>query len=270
MKKRDQYFQNPAISRGKLLPFATSPRAGVAALTSPPKDTEAMKLGRAFHSLMEGVEAFDIDFKIFDDREICEQIGGLKPRSTNQYRAWLDTQNDGREIISVGDWVDINTMVQNVKGSKFYCDTVGQSATVGYEVPFYATIDGLPFKCLADCVVEKGDTLLILDWKKTRLQLTASQRDMSWELKKWSLHFQHFHYSKVIAAATGKKVTFVFVFAEDSEPFDILPVILHPESELLIQAELLWNTSVKNYREYLSGNIFGLEKLVNDGILIIE
>jgi predicted peroxiredoxin len=272
MSQRDQYFNNAAIGRSLLLPFSISPLAGATALTLPKKNTDAMLFGRAFHAMMEGQKSFEMDFRVFDDREVCEQIGGAKPRSTTKYREWLDSQTDGRESIALEDFFSISKMVANIKASKFYENTVtaSASASVGFEVPFYATIDGLDFKCLADCVIEREKSILVIDWKKTRLQLTPSPRDIAHEVKKWFLHFQQYHYTRVIQAATGKKVSFVFVFSEDSAPFDCVPVLLSPDSELLISAEFLWTSAVKNYRAYLAGDVFGIEYFLDNNLLILE
>ena len=59
--KRNDYFNDPAISRGYLLNFKTSPRTGEV-LSKEKKDTSAMTFGRAFHSYMEGGDIFFSEF----------------------------------------------------------------------------------------------------------------------------------------------------------------------------------------------------------------
>jgi exodeoxyribonuclease VIII len=66
-----------------------------------PFDTKAMKLGRYYHTVLFEPHRLDLDFYIFKEKNKLAQIGGSKPRSTNDYKAWLaqEIENAGHKTM---------------------------------------------------------------------------------------------------------------------------------------------------------------------------
>ncbi len=267
---RNEYFEHPALSRGTLLNFKKSARTG-SFLINKEFDSSSMLYGRAVHSVMSN--DFEEEFYIFDDSGIIEEIGGKKPRGTSAYKAWkgnLILENEGKEAISYDDYMEILNLTENVKKSDFYAKAITHSgAKVETEKAFIATIGGKEFKCLADVAVEYEDRIVVIDWKSTRMDLDPSKSiKIMYELQKWDLTFQQHHYTKVIEAATGKPVVFVFVFMENHTGFEFLPIMVSKESDLLTQAAIDYDSALLNYDKYLAGDLEGIQ--IEDNILIIE
>lgn len=274
--ERHEYFENEATSRGDLLGFITSPRTGSAKLKQD-YDSAALIFGRAFHEYMEGT--FDNDYFVFDDSakvKELEEAGAKTARNTNKYRDWKSDffdANLGKVLISNEDYEKIVKMCNNIYDTNFYRELflAKEPVNISYEKAYYATIDGKKFKALADVAIDRGDNILIVDWKKTRKKLNPSNpMAISYIIKEWRLDFQQVHYKKIIEAATGKEVTFVFVFAEDHTGHEVLPVIIKEDSDLILQSELDWDIANDNHNKYLAGSTAGIDSILENNILIIE
>jgi len=80
------------------------------------EETDAMRIGSAYHTLILEPEKFEQEYFIFDDRHIIEVLigeGAKKPKATNQYKQWEENQYtyaDGKTIISWDDFEVINNM----------------------------------------------------------------------------------------------------------------------------------------------------------------
>jgi hypothetical protein len=269
---RNTYFDNPSLSRGLLQKFINSSRTG-AALIDKEYDSKAKSFGRAFHYYMESQEAFNNNVIVIpDDSIICEEIGGKKPRSTKAYRVWKESilaNSDTKEIITAEEFNTIEAMCDNIQANEMYIHLVRKDGVHAYEKAYYATINGIRYKALADYAIEMEDKIIICDWKTTISDLSRDNAAL-YELRKWKLHFQQFHYTKVIEEATGKKVQFLFFFSEKTNGNEVLPVIISHDSELITEAAIMWEDANEHYQEYLKGEIKGIDAKLDNGILIIE
>lgn len=76
------------LSYSSLSAFKSSPRDFVRYKLGDREETEAMLYGAMLHCLVLEPNDFFNRYHCLDDRDICNQIGGAKPRATNQYKAW--------------------------------------------------------------------------------------------------------------------------------------------------------------------------------------
>lgn len=89
-----------SLSYSSLSRFKKSPKSYIDYKLEPYEQTDAQQLGSLVHSLL--FEPAKFNEKYVTDTEICAQIGGAKPRGTNDYRAWKLKQT-GKTIVSQED-----------------------------------------------------------------------------------------------------------------------------------------------------------------------
>jgi exodeoxyribonuclease VIII len=115
MKATDaEYHASDFISASALKKIKVSPAHYKLAEKEPP--TDAMRFGSAYHCFVLEPERFETDFYVFDDRTIYEVLigeGFKSPRSTKDYKAWLESENQkiqGREMVSFDEFTRIQAM----------------------------------------------------------------------------------------------------------------------------------------------------------------
>jgi hypothetical protein len=85
------------------------------------KQTDAMVFGLIVHCLILEPEEFDNRYAIMEDADICAQIGGAKPRSTNAYKAWKEVylmEIGDRTIVSLETYNVAKSIAVNVKHNR--------------------------------------------------------------------------------------------------------------------------------------------------------
>lgn len=154
------------------------------------EDKEAYSFGRAFHTLILEPLEFNNRYFIFDDREICKEIGGARPTSTNKYKEWkenLITENVGKEIISLEDMNTLEKMEE-----KLY--SIPQVITLlngtKKEVIYQGEINGV--KCKGKLDIVKPNQMVI-DLKTTSKAPTPEQ---------FFKDFRNFNYDRQMAFYT--------------------------------------------------------------------
>lgn len=78
------------LSFSSLNSFRESPKDFIDYKFKEKKTTDAMLFGSMVHCLVLEPDDFENRYAVLDDQDICVQIGGLKPRSTNKYKEWKE------------------------------------------------------------------------------------------------------------------------------------------------------------------------------------
>ena len=267
---RNQYFDDPGLSRGYLLNFKRSSKSGAYLIKQKRKDTEAMNFGRAFHSYME----FDKEEDFFNTCIVFNPANRPEPNknfNSNKNKEWKKSIfNSSKDVITVEQYKTIKRMKQSAQGTQFYKRAFTERGDIKFEREFYTEIDGDRFKCLTDVSIEYPDRLICIDWKTTSSTLDVeNEYSIKRELKKWDLQLQETHYRKVIQANTDKEVIFVFFFVETSGANECLPVVISEGSDIMQEGEYLWNKCLYNYKQFKAGKIEGIDKYLTEGLIII-
>ncbi len=109
------------LSFSSLKAFAESPAEFIQYILREKKTTPAMQWGVLVHCMILEPDTFDDRYTIMDDLEICTQIGGKSPRSTNKYKDWkaefLSTAGDS-EIIPITMFNQAAIVVNNVNSNR--------------------------------------------------------------------------------------------------------------------------------------------------------
>jgi hypothetical protein len=81
------------------------------------EETPAMIFGSMVHCLVLEPQDFENRYFCLDDQDICVQIGGAKPRATNQYKAWKEVamqEAEGKKIVETNDYTAAKIIASNV------------------------------------------------------------------------------------------------------------------------------------------------------------
>lgn len=81
------------------------------------EETDAMIFGSMLHCLVLEPNDFESRYHCLDDRDICEQIGGAKPRATKAYKEWKEVamQEAGdRILVETNDYLNAKIIASNV------------------------------------------------------------------------------------------------------------------------------------------------------------
>lgn len=156
------------------------------------EDKEAYAFGRAFHTLILEPMEFNKRYFIFDDRQICKEIGGARPTSTNKYKEWKENliiENQGKEIISLEDMNVLEKMEE-----KLY--SIPQIASLfsgtKKEVIYQGEINGVKCKGKLDLVKPNQ---MVIDLKTTSKAPTPEQ--FAKEFRNYDYDRQMAFYSKL-------------------------------------------------------------------------
>jgi hypothetical protein len=109
--------QEDHLSYSSLSAFKRSPKSFIDYKMGIKEETEAMQYGSMFHCLVLEPEDFANRFHVLDDRDICIQIGGAKPRATNAYKAWYATamqEAGNKTLVETDDFLAAQIAANNV------------------------------------------------------------------------------------------------------------------------------------------------------------
>lgn len=109
--------QQGHLSFSSLKAFAESPATFAEYKLAKREPTEAMVYGAMLHCLVLEPMEFDKRYLCLDDRDICTQIGGTKPRATNAYKEWKAVtiaEAGERQIVETNDYLAAKIVASNV------------------------------------------------------------------------------------------------------------------------------------------------------------
>lgn len=93
------------LSYSSLSAFKSSPKAFIDYKLGIKEETDAMLYGAMLHCLVLEPDDFFNRYHCLDDRDICVQIGGAKPRATKAYKEWKEVAlaEAGNKILAETD-----------------------------------------------------------------------------------------------------------------------------------------------------------------------
>lgn len=117
----------------------------------PKSDSPHFKLGSAFHMMVLQPELFTDNYVLFDDNELCNSIGGARPKATNKYKEAYEqfiNDNIGKEILNPDEYNTVNRMAESIF-SNTQARELLQHAKLSEKI-FNNTIDGVNCKSKID------------------------------------------------------------------------------------------------------------------------
>lgn len=217
MKKTYNEYQEQSYSFSFLRNFAQSPAHARAYMDQELKSTPAMELGSAFHALMEGDKKFYDDYFIIDANERPNTSSSMAAKINKDWKAELIEAANYKDILSGDDWRTIiemrNAVDRHPAASKLLFDKGHNEIK-------------LTRKDLTGRLDKLVDGKYIIDWKST---VKINPEWMEKDIVKYFYHAQASMYNYL---ADGDLPVFL-VFVEKTAPFDVLPVLIPPGSDIM-------------------------------------
>lgn len=105
------------LSFSSLKAFAQSPATFMEYKLARREPTDAMLFGSMLHCLVLEPQDFENRYHCLDDTDICNSIGGAKPRATKAYKEWkaVAIEEAGeRQLVETGDAIAARIIASNV------------------------------------------------------------------------------------------------------------------------------------------------------------
>ena len=202
----DQYHASRGVSKSQLDHMAKSPAHYLAALTTPRKETPAMRIGSLFHGLVLEPERVKIAVA-----PVCDK------RTKDGKATWeaFCCENAGAEIVTAEEGEMLTGMVASVRAhpaASALLSGPGIAEGSAYWIDEYS---GELCRCRPDFY--RSDLGIIVDLKSTR---DASPKGFAKAIANYNYHTQNAFYSDGVESSTGDYIKgFIFVACESTAPY---------------------------------------------------
>jgi len=211
--------KTPGISASGLIRIARSPAHFKEYLEHPPEPTAAMARGSAIHTAILEPEKFGSEYTVLDDEEICERIGGAKPRATKLYKEWRaqwDFEHVGKKVLTANDYDLTLRIAEKVLNHPTASQLLAEPSETEGTLQWTDEKTGVQLKCRPDRRVLAGR---LLDIKTT----TDARPDaFSKSIFTYAYYLQASTYLEgVRTVCKQRNVPFTFIAVETDAPHGI-------------------------------------------------
>ena len=255
-KTYDQY-KDGKFSYSFLKNFALSPKHALAYINREFKETPAFTFGRLFHAVM--ADQVNQEFIIWNDMDRPELERTMASAKNKSWKRELIEQamDSNRSLISMDEWAVAQQMRESVEKNPLGRRLLKANGEV--ELSYENDI----FQGRADKVIH--DQKLIIDWKST---MRLNPDYITYDIQKYHYDSQAAIYNKIIG---DSNYSVLLVFIEKSEPYDLLPVLIEPDSETMRNGSAklgIWYNQAKAAFE--NNEWGGVSSLFPDNIMYCE
>lgn len=203
----EEYHRHSSTSKSQLDQFAKSPAHYLASLTTPRKETPAMRIGSIFHGM------------VLEPDRVKIAVAPQCDKRTNAGKATWEAfclENAGAEIVTAEEGEMLNGMVESVRkhpaaSALLSCDGIAEGSCFWYDAQ-----SGELCRCRPDFYRSDG---IIVDLKTTE---DASLEGFTKSVAKYNYHIQAAMYADGVEWATGTTVkAFAFIAVEKQPPYAV-------------------------------------------------
>jgi len=202
----EEYHSGLGVSKSQLDQFAKSPAHYLASLTTPRKETPAMRIGSIFHGMV-----------LEPDRVKIAVAPQCDKRTKEGKATWeaFCTENAGAEIVTADEGEMLNGMVASVKAHPAASALLSGAGIAEGSCWWYDDQSGELCRCRPDFY--RRDLGIIVDLKTTD---DASPAGFARSIWKYGYHRQSALYMDGVSESTGDIIKgFVFVVVEKAPPY---------------------------------------------------
>lgn len=203
-----EYHKSAATSKSQLDQFAKSPAHYLAALTTPRKETAAMRIGSIFHGMVLEPERVKIAVA-----PVCDK------RTKDGKATWeaFCIENVGAEIVTADEGEMLNGMAASIKAHPAASALLSGAGIAEGSCFWFDERSGELCRCRPD--LYRRDLGIIVDLKTTD---DASPAGFARSIWKYAYHRQAALYMDGVGESTGDIIKgFVFVAVEKSAPYAV-------------------------------------------------
>lgn len=200
----ETYHSGLGASKSQLDQLAKSPAHYLASLTTQRKETDAMKIGSLFHTM------------VLEPEKANFVVGPDVNKNTNQWKDFkYDAEANGQTIIDQATMDMLNGMVASVRAHPAANSLLSGPGIAEGSAFWIDEQSGELCRCRPDFY--RSDLGIIVDLKSTE---DASPEGFVRSISKYFYHKQGAFYSDGLEAALGKSIRgFVFVATEKTPPY---------------------------------------------------
>ena len=203
----EEYHRHGSVSKSQLDQFAKSPAHYLASLTTPRKETPAMRIGSIFHGM------------VLEPERVKIAVAPQCDKRTKEGKATWEAfclENAGAEIVTADEGEMLNGMVKSVMAHPAARALLSGPGIAEGSCWWHDEQSGELCRCRPDFYREDG---IIVDLKSTD---DANLEGFARSVAKYRYEVQAAMYSDGVSAATLKPVHgFAFVAVEKSAPFAV-------------------------------------------------
>lgn len=201
-----EYHKSAATSKSQLDQFAKSPAHYLASLTTPRKETAAMRIGSIFHGM------------ILEPERVKIAVAPACDKRTKEGKATWEAfclENAGAEIVTAEEGEMLTGMVASVRAHPAASALLSGPGIAEGSAYWIDEQSGELCRCRPDFY--RQDLGIIVDLKSTE---DASPEGFARSIAKYGYHRQNAMYADGVESSTGDFVKgFVFVVTEKSAPY---------------------------------------------------
>lgn len=204
----EDYHKGPGTSKSQLYQFAKSPAHYLASLTTPRKETPAMRIGSIFHGM------------ILEPERVKIAVAPVCDKRTKDGKATWEAfciENAGAEIVTADEGEMLNGMAASIKAHPAASALLAGAGTAEGSCFWFDERSGELCRCRPDFYRE--DLGIVVDLKSTE---DASPKEFARSIANYRYHMQSAFYQDGVEAATGDFIKgFVFVAVEKRPPYAV-------------------------------------------------
>lgn len=213
-----EYHKSAATSKSQLDQFAKSPAHYLSSLTTPRKETPAMRIGSIFHGMVLEPERVKI--------AVAPQCDKRAKDGKATWEAFC-LENHGAEIVTADEGEMLKGMVESIRNHPAASALLSGKGIAEGSCWWYDEQSGELCRCRPDYY--RRDLGIIVDLKTTE---DASPEGFARSIWKYAYHRQAAMYLDGVEAATGDIIKgFVFVCVEKASPFAVATYRLDMQGE---------------------------------------
>ena len=212
----EEYHRHSSVSKSQLDQFAKSPAHYLASLTTPRKETDAMKIGSLFHTM------------VLEPEKSNFVVGPDVNKNTKEWKAFkADAEASGQTIIDHATLEMLNGMVASVRAHPAASALLSGPGIAEGSAFWIDEQSGELCRCRPDKY--RQDLGILVDLKTTE---DASPAGFARSIWKYGYHRQAAMYTDGVESAMGDTIKgFVFVCVEKSAPFAVSTYRLDMQGE---------------------------------------
>lgn len=188
------------------------------------EQTDAMVFGSAYHKFILEPDKFEMEYFVFDDRDIIEKLlgeGAKNPRATNAYKEWSSVQlsyAQGKTMIDLQTKEALEKMKDRLMSHRYVRNLLNDGQP---EQSFYCTLNTMndnSTKIILRTDYLKWQKRAVIELKTTQ---DASKEGFPKECANYDYHIQAALYSDIMEMISGHEFpwTFFFIAQETKSPY---------------------------------------------------
>ena len=218
MKTEKNYYEIDGINYSTLKYLIQSDEQYLHALKNKFEPTKAMIFGSAVHEKLSDIinktDNFHLKYIEIDETKYFDETDLMKRgfKNTKKYKEKIKELSKGREIVTPLNFIDNILTDENIQG---WCKNAEAEKEYFLNVRSKENINEV-LKCKLDVINLKQN--ILIDWKTTNV--IPTQHNMKQIIMNYSYWLQTAYYSYLLKLADKKDFRFIFVFIQNTEPYE--------------------------------------------------